>query len=559
MTGKSFLCLASPQLLTLGTIILILFGTQVYAQQASMLSAEDVSLRFGIADLNAKGTDAAHQARFDLYKQMGIGILRVDEGGWRDFEIQPNVWRFSAANLDFLRLAQRNGFHFKSNIGAIDSPAGWFLKDHPDAQMTNEVGLTSFNVISYWYPGLHNLLEDKDDQIFSFLAQRGLLSNVSFLLVPFGPAGEPIYPAPWTTSDPNGTPHFWFYDPHAQADFPAKMQALYGSVSNANSVWGTHYANWSAVKIPTPGAQPGPMWRDVLTWYRDTKRDFIVWQMSHYQRLLAKYWPDGNKPKLMILIPGNHITPYEWARAIKLGGGDPGVIFMADSEFLIDIAARFGAVTQYTGLPNMTEVEYLQSYIRSRGYSVPMWGENAGNKGIPQELGYEVLANGLVGQEYIGSNLFQPDELSPAAKLGDLSREFQWLRSVRTGTTPFVLSTDTVTIVQGTCINNDLKGDHRLCMQSDGNLVLFGPSGTLWSSKTPDGKPSLCIPEQGPSYQCNAVFQGDGNLVIYRGKQPLWASDTSKKGKSLVFFDQDPYVKIIDEFEKIVWQPRTIH
>jgi hypothetical protein len=558
MNWKSFFYFTSAELPTLTMIILMLSGMQVHAQQTSILFEEDVSLRFGIADLNARGSNAAHQARFDLYKQMGIGVLRMDEGKWRDFELQPNMWQFPAADLDFLRLARRNGFHFKSNIGAIDSPARWFLKDHPDAQMTNEVGLTSFNVISYWYPGLHDLLEDKDDKIFSFLAQQGLLSNVSFLIVPFGPAGEPVYPAPWTTSDPNGTPHFWFYDPHAQADFPVKMQAQYGSISRANSVWGTHYAGWSTVKLPTPGTQPGPMWRDVLTWYRDTKRDFIVWQMSHYQRLLAKYWPDGNKPKLMILVPGTHITPYEWTQAIKFGGGDPGIIIMADSEFLIDIAARFGAFTQYTGLPNITEVEYLQSYIRSRGYSVPMWGENAGNQGKPQELGYEVLGNGLVGQEYIGSNLFGPDQLTPTAKFEDLSHEFLWLRSVRTGMSPFVLSTNTVTIVQGTCINNDLNGDHRICMQSDGNLVIFGASGMLWSSKTPNAKPGLCMPEQGPSYQCTAVFQGDGNLVIYRGKQPLWASNTSNKGKTLVFFDKTPYVKIIDKVGTIVWRPQTV-
>ena len=559
MNAKSFLYLTSAEILTLTTIILVLLGTPVRSQQTSKHSVYDLSLRFGIGDLNPRGTDAAHQARFDLYKQMGIGILRVGGGSWRELELQPESWQFSAADLDFLRLAQRNGFHFKSNIGAIDSPAGWFLKDHPDAQMTNEVGLTSFNVISYWFPGLHDLLEDKDDKIFSLLAQQGLLSNVSFLIVPFGPAGEPIYPAPWTTSDPNGTPHFWFYDPHAQADFSTKMQARYGSISRANSVWGTQYAEWNAVKIPTVGTQPGPMWRDVLTWYRDTKRDFIVWQMSHYQRLLVKYWPDHNKPKLMILVPGNHITPYEWAEAINSGSGDPGVILMADSEFLIDIAARFGAVTQYTGLPNITEVEYLQSYIRSRGYSVPMWGENAGNKGVPQELGYEVLANGLVGQEYIGSNLFESDQLTPAPKFHDLRREYLWLRSVREGLSPFVLSIDAVTIVQGTCINNDLKGDHRLCMQSNGNLVLLGPSGTLWSSNTPASTPSLCVPDQEPSYQCNAVFQGDGNLVIYRGTQPIWSSNTSKRGKRLIFFDQDPYIKIIDNSEKIVWQPRTMH
>jgi hypothetical protein len=94
MNGKSLLYLRSALILTLTTMILALFGAHVHAQQTSKPSAEDVSLFFGIADPNAKGTNATHQVRFDLYKQMGIGILRVDEGGWRDFEIQPNVWQF---------------------------------------------------------------------------------------------------------------------------------------------------------------------------------------------------------------------------------------------------------------------------------------------------------------------------------------------------------------------------------------------------------------------------------------------------------------------------------
>lgn len=54
-----------------------------------------------------------------------------------------------------------------------------------------------------------------------------------------------------------------------------------------------------------------------------------------------------------------------------------------------------------------------------------------------------------------------------------------------------------------------------LMMQSDGNLVVYGPTGARWSSGT-DGHPGAY-----------ATMQTDGNLVIYQGSTALWSSGTS--------------------------------
>jgi hypothetical protein len=121
-------------------------------------------------------------------------------------------------------------------------------------------------------------------------------------------ADEPIYPAAWETNQPES---FWFYDSYAQADFPvisfplsiliplwsmielhchfwplhlltssqAKMQAQYGAIAQANAAWGTNYASWASVTIPNPGTKTGTMWNDVLTWYRNSKRNFITQQV----------------------------------------------------------------------------------------------------------------------------------------------------------------------------------------------------------------------------------------------------------------------------------------
>jgi hypothetical protein len=63
------------------------------------------------------------------------------------------------------------------------------------------------------------------------------------------------------------------------------------------------------------------------------------------------------------------------------------------------------------------------------------------------------------------------------------------------------------------------SGGYRLVMQTDGNLVLYGPGGPLWASYTRSDGAVL-------------VNQGDGNLVIYtRDRQgTLWSSRTNGRG-----------------------------
>lgn len=59
------------------------------------------------------------------------------------------------------------------------------------------------------------------------------------------------------------------------------------------------------------------------------------------------------------------------------------------------------------------------------------------------------------------------------------------------------------------------NGQYQLLMQTDGNLVEYGPNGPLWSSRT-GGNPGA-----------QAVMQSDGNLVIYAANgQPIWSSGT---------------------------------
>ena len=59
------------------------------------------------------------------------------------------------------------------------------------------------------------------------------------------------------------------------------------------------------------------------------------------------------------------------------------------------------------------------------------------------------------------------------------------------------------------------NGSYKLTMQSDGNLVVYGPSGAIWSART-GGQPGA-----------RASMQSDGHLVVYIGHIPVWVSGTN--------------------------------
>jgi hypothetical protein len=84
-------------------------------------------------------------------------------------------------------------------------------------------------------------------------------------------------------------------------------------------------------------------------------------------------------------------------------------------------------------------------------------------------------------------------------------------------------------------------------MQSDGNLVLYGPDGAaLWSTGTSG--------EDCSANQCLAVFQTDGNLVVYNGSTPLWSSGTSgRPDAELLLSAQSPQLQILGGDQSMLW------
>ena len=389
--------------------------------------------RLSIADPPKFQWQAAEmiQRRFDLYRRIGIGTLRVGLAWW-DQESADGNWH-DASWLPYLKLAVRHGFRLKMGVSTLSSPPSWYMGRHPEARIINRAGVASPSDISYWYPGLHALMADKSEHLFGYLAQQELLDSVDYVLVDAGPAGEPIYPANWTLAPRDAaTPaSFWFYDPDAQADFAPSMSARYGGALDlANRAWGTSFRSWRDVRIPEPGTRPGAMWNDVLTWYRDAKRRFVAWQTANYRTMLQHH-AGKVAPKLVLMVPGSHIPMAEWQAAVRQGDGDTGIKLMSESEFLIDLAAESGCWLQYTGVENAAEVAYLQSYMDVTGKRVPMWGENAGSAEVaadPQHIADVVKRHKLYGLEYINAGfLFDIKGVSENATFHKLAKANSFL------------------------------------------------------------------------------------------------------------------------------------
>lgn len=86
------------------------------------------------------------------------------------------------------------------------------------------------------------------------------------------------------------------------------------------------------------------------------------------------------------------------------------------------------------------------------------------------------------------------------------------------------------------------NGAYTLTYQMDGNLVLYGPEGAVWSSSTHGSSPGF------------ATMQGDGNLVVYRSDGvPIWATDTPDIPGAELRVQDDGYIVLYDSGNNVIW------
>lgn len=374
------------------------------------------SRRLSTADVNgaASQSNANIQRRFDLFKQAGIGLIRMSVAWW-DVETADGKWRDSPS-LRYIDLARKNGFTLKLEIATWGAVPDWFMSAHPDAALVNEAGLSARGYISPWYPGLATLLAEKSDRIAASLSKAGVFSAVDSLVVDLGPAGEPVYPANWilkTKSD--SAMSFWWFGAHADESFRAHLKQKYGSVDALNHVYRVQQSTFDNVKLPKSHTLSGAQWSDVLVWYRDAKRSIITAQIAEAQSLLSRY-AASPRPSIIVLVPGGHISQNDWGDSLRTGDGRVNIKIMTDTDFLVTEAAAHKCNLQYTAAESESEIQYLLQDEAAIHQQIPTWAENAGPKSAihPELLVDIVLRNHLYGFEYINAAAFlEADMVTP--------------------------------------------------------------------------------------------------------------------------------------------------
>ncbi|MBR4748437.1 MAG: beta-galactosidase [Abditibacteriota bacterium] len=310
------------------------------------------------------------EERFGIYRDAGVDMLRI-EANWSALERSEGNWDASR-QIEYIRLARRYGFRIKLILGVVMVPPAWYVRQHPGCLPADEDGIASPKTLSYCYPGLKALVREKSDRIVSLFKEAGVWDDVDCVIPALGPAGEPIYPHPWTMGAGYDTPRFWNYDANGQAAWRAAMKKKYKTIEKANRAWGTDFESFDSMPLLSSGEKPGAYWEDFLLWYRDLKRDFVRWQIKDALRA-------ARGKRVLVYIPGTAYTPEEWREAVRTGEGGWTVRMMCDSMWVMEEALRQGAELQYTGCQNEEEVARLRNYLDSKGYrDAVMWGENAG-------------------------------------------------------------------------------------------------------------------------------------------------------------------------------------
>ena len=89
-----------------------------------------------------------------------------------------------------------------------------------------------------------------------------------------------------------------------------------------------------------------------------------------------------------------------------------------------------------------------------------------------------------------------------------------------------------------------MNGRYHLELQTDGNLVLTGPTGVAWDAGT-RGKGVA-----------SAEMQADGNFVLYTADRiPVWDADTTGPGAHLVLQDDRNILILAADGTTMLWTP----
>ena len=340
---------------------------------------------------------ASINARFADYKAMGITCVRLDLY-WKsvnDKAVMENATKYH------LEAARTYGLKVK----LIINPGG---TTHPDtdSKLIDASGRAAINAVSPWYADVGNYTRQHVSTYLGAILEAGYGDVIGAIVAGLGPAGEPLYPPAWTQGSGTSEEVLWCYADNAQADFRAEMEKKYGSIDRANAAWGRSYAAFSSVFVPREGEVTGQMWRDVLEWYRDSKREFMRMQVQVFREVMQEL--NVADVPLILYLPGADYTESQWENCVANGIANGGVKLMCDNQYTVQLADEFDCILQYTGITGTAGLKLLRNYMFENGYAdIPVMGENAGGSkpDAQADLLYDIITEyKLWGIDYTHSH-----------------------------------------------------------------------------------------------------------------------------------------------------------
>ena len=309
---------------------------------------------------------ASVSSRFRDYRNLGLTAVRLD----LYFTQSGGKIRLETNSRNQFQAAKQNDLKLK----IILNPGGTAQSD-PDSKLADYTGRTALNAVSPWYSGAETYTESFVRDRLKVILNEGYGDLIGGIVAGLGPAGEPLYPPAWTQG--GGDEVLWCYADNAQADFRTKMHEKYGTIEKANEAWGISYASFADVFIPKEGDFRGTYLRDVLEWYRDSKRAFMDMQVRVFTKVLGEL--GLSDVPLILYLPGADFTDAQWESCIKTGRLIDGIRFLCDNTYTVQLARTYGCLLQYTGITGTDHLRSILTYMHDNGYAdIPVFGENAG-------------------------------------------------------------------------------------------------------------------------------------------------------------------------------------
>lgn len=405
----------------------------------------------GLCFTEGKVTNLAPEAlaqRFGDYVDMGLKTIR-HETYWVSFS--KGSWSLSGDSQTVLQAAIDAGLRLKLVCPTISQPQTWVTGD-PASQMRNYNGAAAVNTLSYWYEGIYDYTSDAINCQLAKLEELGFLEHMDALVVDFGPAAEPLYPAAWTQGGSLDNPNnaatsMWCYDDNAVADFKETMLEKYGSIDKINEAWGTSLASMDAYEMPKPGTVKGQQWEDILTWYLESKREFVEKQIQIFQEAVNTH-TDG-RVQLILYMPGSSFTQAEWDECVETGDATFGMLIGCENEFIVEMADKYNCLLQFTGLPGIEPLKYIRQWMYTNGYGdIPVFGENYADLSSSQdpESLYQTIEDfNLAGIDYTFTKFLCNDDGVTLSEIGKkmkttLPKIAQFIHTTDFSVAPYLLT-----------------------------------------------------------------------------------------------------------------------